>query len=172
MCVQARLWACGCRDVSTPSFGSHLNPIWTRGADYAHPVLVFTPSFESHRRAWCVGGNSNRLFLSVPFFGNFTTYLHKVVFHPWILRIYYRLAPAVSNSQLKPCIINDVLKNPHFSYPVDYKGIESDWYRAFALIVVFWVRDASSRGSLVRKRQLPATCTHSRKGRATVVANG
>ena len=48
---QARLWACGRGDVSTPSFGSHLNPISTRGADYAHPILVSTPSFESHRRA-------------------------------------------------------------------------------------------------------------------------
>ena len=27
---QARLWACGHRDVSTPSFGCHLNPIPTR----------------------------------------------------------------------------------------------------------------------------------------------
>ena len=50
--IQARLWACGCGDVSTPSFGSHLNPISTRGADYAHSILVSTPSFESHRRAW------------------------------------------------------------------------------------------------------------------------
>ena len=48
---QARLWACGRGDVSTPSFGSHLNPILTRGADYALPILVSTPSFESHRRA-------------------------------------------------------------------------------------------------------------------------
>ena len=35
---QARLWACGRGDMSTPSFGSHLNPISTRGADYAHPI--------------------------------------------------------------------------------------------------------------------------------------
>ena len=28
---QARLWACGRGDVSTPSYGSHLNPISTRG---------------------------------------------------------------------------------------------------------------------------------------------
>jgi len=26
---QARLWACGSGDVSTPSFGSYLNPIST-----------------------------------------------------------------------------------------------------------------------------------------------
>ena len=38
--TQARLWACGCGDVSTPSFGSHLNPISTRGADYAHPSYI------------------------------------------------------------------------------------------------------------------------------------
>ena len=37
-------------DVSTPSFGSHPNPISTRGAGYAHPILVSTPGFESHRR--------------------------------------------------------------------------------------------------------------------------
>ena len=50
--LQARLWACGRGEVSTPSFGCQLNPISTRGgADYAHPILVFTQSFESHRRA-------------------------------------------------------------------------------------------------------------------------
>ena len=32
--TQARLWACGRGDVSTPSFGSHPNPISTR-----HSVL-------------------------------------------------------------------------------------------------------------------------------------
>ena len=37
--------------MSTPSFGSYTNPISTRGADYANPILVSTPSFESHRRA-------------------------------------------------------------------------------------------------------------------------
>ena len=35
---QARLWACGRGDMSTPSFGSHINPISTRGADYAHSI--------------------------------------------------------------------------------------------------------------------------------------
>ena len=44
--------ACGHGDMSTPSFDSHINPISTRGADYAHPILVFTPCFESQRRAW------------------------------------------------------------------------------------------------------------------------
>ena len=39
--MQARLWACGRGDVSTPSFGSLLNPISTRGADYAHPIYWF-----------------------------------------------------------------------------------------------------------------------------------
>ena len=45
------VWACGRGDVSTPSFGRHLNPILTRGADYAHHILMSRPSFESHRRA-------------------------------------------------------------------------------------------------------------------------
>ena len=36
---QARLWACGRGDMSTPSFGSNLNPISTKGADYAHPIF-------------------------------------------------------------------------------------------------------------------------------------
>ena len=49
--TQARLLAYGCGDVSTPSFVSHLNTISTKGADYAHPILVSTLSFESHRRA-------------------------------------------------------------------------------------------------------------------------
>ena len=34
---QARLWACGCGDVSTPSFGSHFNPISTRGGRLCPP---------------------------------------------------------------------------------------------------------------------------------------
>ena len=38
--------------MSTPSFGSHLNPILTRGGRLCPPyILVSTPSFESHRRA-------------------------------------------------------------------------------------------------------------------------
>ena len=48
---QACLWACGRGDVSTPSFGSHLNPIPTRGAYFAHRILVSPPSYESYRRA-------------------------------------------------------------------------------------------------------------------------
>ena len=48
---QECLWACGRGDVSTPSFGSYLNPISTRRADYAHLILVSTPSLKSHRRA-------------------------------------------------------------------------------------------------------------------------
>ena len=34
---QARLWACGRGDVSTPSFGSHPNPISTRGGRLCPP---------------------------------------------------------------------------------------------------------------------------------------
>ena len=34
---QARLWACGRGDASTPSFGSHLNPISTRGGRLCPP---------------------------------------------------------------------------------------------------------------------------------------
>ena len=62
--MQACLWACGRGDVSTPSFGSHLNPISTRGADYAHSILMSPPSFESHRRACCVM-STNFLFSKV-----------------------------------------------------------------------------------------------------------
>ena len=35
--TQACLWACGRGDVSTPSFGSHLNPIPTRGGRLCSP---------------------------------------------------------------------------------------------------------------------------------------
>ena len=35
--TQARLWACGRGDVSTPSFGSHPNPISTRGGRLCPP---------------------------------------------------------------------------------------------------------------------------------------
>ena len=34
--MQACLWACGRGDMSTPSFGSNLNHISTRGADYTY----------------------------------------------------------------------------------------------------------------------------------------
>ena len=42
-CIQAHLWAWGRGDVSTPTFGSHLNSISIggRGADYSHSILVF-----------------------------------------------------------------------------------------------------------------------------------
>ena len=35
--LQARLWACGRGEVSTPSFDSHPNPISTRGGDRLCP---------------------------------------------------------------------------------------------------------------------------------------
>ena len=44
------LWsrfACGHGDWSCHVFCSHINPIYTRGADYAHPILMSPPSFES-----------------------------------------------------------------------------------------------------------------------------
>ena len=44
-CIQARLWACGRGDVSVPSFRSLLNPISTKGADYAHSILVSIDCF-------------------------------------------------------------------------------------------------------------------------------
>ena len=41
--MQARLWACGQGDVSTPSFGSHPNPISTRGGGQIMPTLYWCP---------------------------------------------------------------------------------------------------------------------------------
>jgi hypothetical protein len=44
--------ACGHGDMSTPSFGCHLNPIPTKEKDFANHILMSPPSFESrHRRA-------------------------------------------------------------------------------------------------------------------------
>ena len=40
--MQARLWACGRGDMSTPSFGSHPNPISTRGGQIM-PTLYWCP---------------------------------------------------------------------------------------------------------------------------------
>ena len=37
LAVQARLWACGRGDVSTPSFGSHLNRILSRAGRLCPP---------------------------------------------------------------------------------------------------------------------------------------
>ena len=39
--LQVRMWTCGRGDVSTPSFGSHLNPISTRGQ--IMPTLYWCP---------------------------------------------------------------------------------------------------------------------------------
>ena len=48
---QARLWACGRGDVSTPSFGSHLNPISTRGGRSCPPYTgVHTKFWEPQAR--------------------------------------------------------------------------------------------------------------------------
>ena len=35
--AQARLWTCGRGDMSTPSFGSHLNPISSKGVRLCLP---------------------------------------------------------------------------------------------------------------------------------------
>ena len=43
---QAHLWACGRRDVSTPSFGSHLNPISTRVGRLCKPYT------DVHTKFW------------------------------------------------------------------------------------------------------------------------
>ena len=37
-----QVWACGRGDMSTPSFGSHLNPISTRGGQII-PTLFWCP---------------------------------------------------------------------------------------------------------------------------------
>ena len=42
---QARLWACGRGDVSTPSFGSHLSPISTKGGRLYPPYTVVHTKF-------------------------------------------------------------------------------------------------------------------------------
>ena len=44
--------ACWHVDVSTPSFGCHLNPILTRGADYTHPILVHTKFWKPQTRLY------------------------------------------------------------------------------------------------------------------------
>ena len=44
---QARLWACGRGDMSTPSFGSHLNTISTRGWGRLYP-----PYTGVHTKFW------------------------------------------------------------------------------------------------------------------------
>ena len=43
--LQARLWACGQGDMSTPSFGSHLNPISTRGGRLCQPYISVHTKF-------------------------------------------------------------------------------------------------------------------------------
>ena len=59
--IQARLWACGRGDISTPSFGSHLNPISTRGS---MPTIYLCP----HQVLKATGGPE--LHVIVPEFSN------------------------------------------------------------------------------------------------------
>ena len=47
MCLQAHLWACGRGDVSTPSFGSYLNPIST--SRQIMPTLYYIVSMPSFK---------------------------------------------------------------------------------------------------------------------------
>ena len=46
---QARLWTCGRGDVSTPCFGSHLNPISTRGVILCPPYTNVHTKFPQAR---------------------------------------------------------------------------------------------------------------------------
>ena len=50
--LQARLWAWGRGDQSTPSLAATLTLLQPGGADYAHQILMSPPNFESHKRAW------------------------------------------------------------------------------------------------------------------------
>ena len=51
---QARLWPCGRGDLSTPSFGSHLNPISTRGGRLCPPYTgVHTKFWKPQARLMC-----------------------------------------------------------------------------------------------------------------------
>ena len=52
--VQAHLWACGHGDMSTPSFGSHLNPISTKGRLYPLYTGVHTKFRKPQARLWWV----------------------------------------------------------------------------------------------------------------------
>ena len=58
--------ACGHVDVGTcphQVLAATLTLSQPRGADYAHPLLVSTPSFESHRHAWYISNVYKKQFL-------------------------------------------------------------------------------------------------------------
>ena len=44
----------GTWDWSTKNVGSHFNPIPTGGPDYALPILMSLPRFDSQRHTWYV----------------------------------------------------------------------------------------------------------------------
>ena len=48
---QACLWACGCRDVPTPSFCSHLQPITTKEGRLS-PHRLSPPYIDVHTKFW------------------------------------------------------------------------------------------------------------------------
>ena len=71
---QARLWACGRGDMSTPSFGSHINPISTRGGGQIMPTPYWCP--HQVLKAWiitqCCAGRRSEL--------NSATFLFRILF--------------------------------------------------------------------------------------------
>ena len=105
--TQVRLWACGHGGVSTPSFGSHLNPISTMGSDYAHPILVSTPSFESHRirlgfEESTIGCDKNSNSNSSKFWPH------------WNWKKFWYFEPLWKTSLLFPSTINEIVLQQHF----------------------------------------------------------
>ena len=131
-----------------------------RGADYVHQIILAPLNFQTFLRPWGKREREvkNSTISSIKHDPR-TWFLHNLV---WPENKHLSRVVFDDFDSLFVCMcvcgvtaICSLFWHPRamqncISYPVDYKRIESDWYRAFALMVVFWVRDASSRGSLVR----------------------
>ena len=49
---QAVVPGCAGCAMAHPDFGRSLNPVSTRGTDYAHLITTLTPDFQTFRRPW------------------------------------------------------------------------------------------------------------------------
>ena len=45
--------------LAPPDLGSSINPTSTKGADYAHQIILATPDFQTFRRPWIVSHSRN-----------------------------------------------------------------------------------------------------------------
>ena len=53
--------------MAPPDFGRSVNPISTKGADYAHQIVLAPPDFQIFRRPWIFKGKRIKIFFEICF---------------------------------------------------------------------------------------------------------